>query len=167
MGAWIAVHVARARPERVAGILGVGSAPDFTEEMWRQGLDPDRKRELLEKGVTFLPSRYDPNEPYPITWHLIEEARRWLLLNETDRGIPLVCPVHLLHGKLDEDVSFMASVQLSQVLMASARTSKDKSPHPDVRVTLVDDGDHRLSRPQDLRLLATALDRIVRAYNSA
>jgi pimeloyl-ACP methyl ester carboxylesterase len=144
MGAWLMLLAARRRPERVAGLVGIAAAPDFTERIWT-ALSGAQRKELLGTGRVLIPSDY--GEPYPITRALIEEARAHLLLEE---AIPVGCPVRLLHGLRDADVPWETSLQLQQRL-----TSED------VQLTLVKDGDHRLSRPQDLALLGTVLEGVL------
>jgi pimeloyl-ACP methyl ester carboxylesterase len=178
MGAWIALHVAMVRPHTVVGMVGLASAPDFTEDLWRRHLNAEQRLQIMAEGVAYLPSRYDPDHPYPITRSLIEEARRsrWLLFeNETTppmtgcfrNGITLMCAVHLLHGKQDEDVSYQTSVTLADHLTKSTTGgNRPRRPPREVRVTLVEDGDHRLSRPKDLKLLAATLDRLLCAVEA-
>jgi pimeloyl-ACP methyl ester carboxylesterase len=136
MGGWIALLLARARPERVAGIVGIAAAPDFTERM-RATMTPEERATLARDGVLVRPSRY--GDPYRITQGLLEDGGRHLLL---DGPIPLRCPVRLLHGQQDADVPWELALTLAERLESA-----------EVQVTLVKDGDHRLSRPQDLVLL--------------
>ena len=137
MGGWIALLVALARPERVAGLVGVAAAPDFTEELMWAAMAPSEQAELRARGVLEVPS--DHGAPLPITWRLIEEGRNHLLL----RGpIPIGVPVRLLHGQRDGDVPWETALRLAARLAGG-----------DVRTVLVKDGDHRLSRPADLALL--------------
>jgi pimeloyl-ACP methyl ester carboxylesterase len=167
MGAWIALHLALARPHHVAGLVLLAAAPDFTEDLFLR-LSSEQRAELMEKGVVHVPSQYDPEQPYPVTRQLIEEARRrWLLLSRncpSDAGLGNVtCPVRLLHGKLDDDVSHRKSLELARALstnsVAAASTScSDSTTRNNVHMTLVEGGDHRLSRPSDLNLLAETLD---------
>ena len=141
MGGWIALLVARQRPARIAGLLGIAPAPDFTERLMWASMMPQEREELLRDGVLHVPSEY--GEPLPVTRALIEDGRRNLVL---DGEIPLACPVRLLHGQADADVPWELSLTL-----ATRLTSRD------VRITLVKDGDHRLSRPADLALLRATL----------
>jgi alpha-beta hydrolase superfamily lysophospholipase len=145
MGGWIALLVALARPERIAGLVLIAPATDFTEDLiWAQA-SPEIRREILENGVWYRPSTYDP-EPYPITRQLIEEARAHLLL----RGrIALSAPVHILHGTKDEDIPIERSLLLA-----------DRLASPDVIVESIELGDHRLSRPADLGRLEAAVGRL-------
>jgi pimeloyl-ACP methyl ester carboxylesterase len=141
MGGWIALLAALARPERVAGIVGIAAAPDFTEILMWQSMTFQERDRLMADGVLFAPNRYGP--PTPITRALIEDGRTHLLL---DRPIPLTCPVRLLHGQNDQDVPWELSLRLA-----------DRLESTDVQVILVKDGEHRLSRPADLALLHRTL----------
>jgi pimeloyl-ACP methyl ester carboxylesterase len=137
MGGWIALLAALAMPQRLCGLVGVAAAPDFTEAlMWQAMPAPERER-LLREGVLLLPNPY--GDPTPITRALIEDGRRHLLLGGE---IALDCPVRLLHGQADAEVPWPTALRLAEALRS-----------PDVEVTLIKDGDHRLSRPADLALL--------------
>ncbi len=141
MGGWIALLAALARPHRVAGLVGLAAAPDFTERLMWDAMAPPERTRLLTEGVLMLPSAYGP--PTTITRALIEDGRRHLLL---DAPIPITAPVRLLHGQADPDVPWETSLRLAARLAGA-----------DVRVILVKDGDHRLSRPADLALLGETL----------
>ena len=121
----------------------IAPAVDFTEELiWKQLADPI-KREIEEKGVWNWPSDYDGGEPYPITKGLIEDGRKHLMLGGL---IETGCPVHILQGVKDPDVPWRHALELV------ARFARD-----DVVLTLVKDGDHRLSRPEDIERLFAAV----------
>ena len=152
MGGWLALLLARALRARkeaspqasavnVAGLVLIAPAIDFTEELMWKRFTPEIKRELAEKGVWARPSEYSP-EPYLVTRQLIEEGRQHLLLGAM---IETGCPVRILQGVQDPDVPW----QHAQALVA--RIACD-----DVVLTLIKDGDHRLSRPEDI-------DRLLRA----
>jgi pimeloyl-ACP methyl ester carboxylesterase len=143
MGGWIMLLAALARPDRIAGLVGIASAPDFTEEVLWPRLSPTQRRELEMAGSVTLPSLYD-RRGYLYTRAAIEDGREHLL---TRRDIPLDMPVRLLHGLKDDAVPWQTSLRLAERL-ASA----------DVEVTLIKDGDHRLSTDADLAKLARALD---------
>ena len=141
MGGWLSLLAARARPERLAGLVLIAAAPDFTERMLLKGLSPEERTRLQREGRLERPSRYSP-EPSVFTWKLIEEGRQHLLL---DKKLSLPCPVRLLHGQSDPDVPWEYSLQIANHLEA-----------PDVITTLIKGGDHRLSTPADIaRLIAT------------
>ena len=148
MGAWLALLMARelakrtASPARLAGLVLIAPAVDFTEELMWKRFPPEVKRQIETAGVWERPSRYS-EEPYPITRGLIEDGRRHLLLGGM---IETGCPVRILQGVRDEDVPWRHALELS------ARFARD-----DVVVTLVKDGDHRLSRPEDIERLLAAV----------
>ena len=152
MGGWIMLLAALSRPERVAGLVGVAAAPDFTEELIWRGLSADARAQLLAAGKLEQPSEYSA-EPYVITKTLIENGRKHLLL---DRPIAISAPVRLLHGQADRDVPHGLSLRLAEQLATD-----------DVAVTLIKDGDHRLSRPQDLARLCAAVDELARQSPAA
>lgn len=139
MGGWIALLAARARPHRVAGIVGVAAAPDFTEDSMWAAFDAEQRARLLRDGRLALPSDHS-DDPYVITRRLIEDGRRHLVLRTPLR---LACPLRLLHGTADADVDPAVALRL----LAHAEA-------PDLRLTLVKGADHRFSTPDALALLA-------------
>jgi pimeloyl-ACP methyl ester carboxylesterase len=145
MGAWLAFHAALQLPHRVAALIGIAPALDFTERLIRPALTPELAARLARDGVIEVPSDY--GGPYPITARLIEDGKRHLLL---DRPIDLAMPVRLLHGMADTDVPHRLSLDAAQRITGG-----------DVQVRLIKDGDHRLSRDSDLALLADELDRLI------
>lgn len=150
MGGWLMLLAALARPERVAGLLGIATATDFVDDLLWARLPESVRSQLQREGVVYLPSVYS-SEPTPLTWHFIEDGRRHRLLTAP---IALTCPVRLLHGMQDRDVPWQTSLRLSECLSGA-----------DVRLTLLKDGDHRLSRPADLALLTATLDDLIIARN--
>jgi pimeloyl-ACP methyl ester carboxylesterase len=147
MGGWMALLLARALARRgsigratLKGLVLIAPAPDFTEELMWKGFSPEIRAEIETTGVWMRPSEY--GEPYPITRQLIEEGRNHLLLGGSiDTG----CPVRILQGRQDPDVPWQHAFALAHRL-----------PREDVVLTMIPDGDHRLSRPQDLaRIIAT------------
>lgn len=147
MGGWLALLLARALSGRkdlapIAGMVLIAPAVDFTEElMWKEFPEAAR-REIEQKGAWMRPSAYG-EEPYPITRGLIEDGRKHLLLGGL---IETGCPVHILQGVQDPDVPWRHAVELV------SRYSRD-----DVVLTLIKDGDHRLSRPEDIERLIAAI----------
>lgn len=134
MGGWLALLVALALGERVAGLVGIAAAPDFTE--W--GFSADVVELLRRDGRIAEPSDYS-DEPYVTTFGFWESGQAHLLL---DGEIGLDGPVRLLHGQLDETVPVSIALRLSRALRSG-----------DVQTILVKEGDHRLSRPSDIDLL--------------
>jgi pimeloyl-ACP methyl ester carboxylesterase len=141
MGGWMALLAALARPERVAGLLLIAPAPDFTEALLWNSFDADVKRQIMEQGEWLRPSQYDP-KPYPITRTLIEDGRKHLLLGEP---LALTCPVRIVQGMTDPDVPWRHAMKLVGVL------------GPDTEITLVKAGDHRLSKPHEIALILRTL----------
>jgi pimeloyl-ACP methyl ester carboxylesterase len=145
MGGFIALLAALARPERVAGLLLVAPAPDFTERlMWAQ-FPEEVRQTIMRDGVHHIPNSYG-FPPTPITRGLIEDGRRWLLYG--DQPLPICVPVKILHGLKDPDVPWRHGLELVTRLEQS----------PDVEFIRIEDGDHRLSRPADLKRLAQTAD---------
>ncbi len=151
MGGWMALLLARALAWRqaavpratLAGLVLIAPAPDFTEELMWKGFSPEVREEIETKGVWLRPSEY--GEPYPITRRLIEEGRDHLLLGS---AIEVGCPVRILQGAQDPDVPWQHAFALAHRL-----------PRDDVVLTMIQDGDHRLSRPQDIaRILAAVAE---------
>ena len=145
MGGWIALLLARARPERVKALVGIAAAPDFTQRLLSSELTESQRQTLLSNGVLYRPSDY--GDPMPITRRLVEDGANHLLL---DAQIPFIGPVRLLHGQRDPDVPWQLALRIAERLESD-----------DVRVTLIKDGDHRLSRPQDLALLIGTVDELI------
>jgi pimeloyl-ACP methyl ester carboxylesterase len=150
MGGWMALLLAREIAKRkeghasLAGLVLIAPAPDFTEALMWNGFPPEVKREIETRGVWLRPSQY--GEPYPITRALIEEGRNHLLLGS---AIDVGCPVRILQGAQDADVPWQHAFALAQRL-----------PREDVVLTVIQDGAHRLSRPQDIARIIAAVAEI-------
>lgn len=142
MGGWIMLLAALARPQQIAALVGIAAAPDFTAELLPARLDDEQRRILDRDGAVVLPSDYDP-AGYLYTRRMIDDGNRHLLL----RGpIALPVPVRLLHGLADTSVPWQTSLRLAERLTGA-----------DVTVTLVKNGDHRLSTEADLARLARTI----------
>jgi pimeloyl-ACP methyl ester carboxylesterase len=142
LGGWLMLLTALARPDRIAALVGIAAAPDFTEDLMWPKLSPAQRAAMLRDGSITVPSAYDPGG-YVLSRGLIEEGREHLVL----RGaLKLACPVRLLHGLRDPDVPWQTSRRVAERLESS-----------DVTVTLVPDGDHRLSSEADLARLNSVI----------
>ena len=147
MGGWMALLLAREIKKRsgkasLAGLVLIAPAPDFTEELMWKKFSPEIRREMETRGAWVRASQYS-DEPQIVTRALIEEGRRHLLLGGL---IETGCPVRILQGVEDPDVPWSHAVDLVARLA-----------HDDVVLTLVKDGDHRLSRPEDIERLLAAV----------
>lgn len=141
MGGWIALLLAARGRAAARALVGIAPAPDFTEDLMWAEFPPEVRAAIERDGVWHRPSEY--GAPYPITRALIEDGRQHLLL----RGpLPVGVPVRILQGQQDPDVPWQHALRIADALTG-----------PDVRVHLIKDGDHRLSRPQDLALLGETL----------
>ncbi len=135
MGGWIMFLAALARPERIAGLVGLAAAPDFTEELIWDCLSDQQRKTLDEKKLIEYNNEFC-EDAYPIAYDLIKDARQHLLLNKT---IDLDIPIRLIHGMQDKDVPYQTSIRLAEKLISK-----------DVQVHLLKDSGHRLSSPQEL-----------------
>lgn len=143
MGGWIALLLARAMPERVAGLVTIAAAPDFTEDGYWADFSDAQRETVMRDGRIELPSDYD-DQPYVITRRLIEDGRRHLVL----RGpLPLPFPVRMLQGTADQDVPMGWALRLLE-----------HAEGEDVRLTLVKGADHRFSTPDCLELMIAAIE---------
>ncbi len=142
MGGWLMLLVALARPARVAGLVGIAAAPDFTE--W--DFDAARRAVLARTGILREPSAYS-DEPTVFTRAFWESGQAQLLLASE---IAIDCPVRLLHGQADRDVPFGIALRLAERLRSA-----------DVQTILVKDGDHRLSRARDIALLIATVETLL------
>jgi pimeloyl-ACP methyl ester carboxylesterase len=151
MGGWMAVLLAREVARRatnasLVGLVLIAPAPDFTEELMWKGFSPEVRHEIESRGVWMRPSEYGDGSPYPITRALIEEGRNHLVLGSS---IEVGCPVRILQGTQDPDVPWQHAFKLAHRL-----------PADDVVLTMIQDGDHRLSRPQDIARIIAAVAEI-------
>lgn len=145
MGGWIALLLARRAPERVAALIGVAAAPDFTEDSMWDGFDAAQRQALTTEGRVEQPSDYS-DEPYVITKKLIEDGRQHLVLRQP---LPVSGPVRLLQGTADTDVEVGVALRLL-----------DHLESPDARLTLLKGADHRMSEPRELALLVETIERL-------
>jgi pimeloyl-ACP methyl ester carboxylesterase len=146
MGGWLACLAALARPERVAGLVLIAPAADFTQALLAPGLPPEAHEALARDGRWVRPTRYD-DEGYPITRALIEDGARWTIL---PGPVAIEAPVRILQGAEDSEVPWAHALDLARALKTR-----------NVAYTLIGDGDHRLSRPQDLRRIVAAVEDVI------
>lgn len=144
MGGWISLLACKALGARVAGLVTIAAAPDFTEDSFWAGFSQDQKAEMLRDGQVILPSDYD--DPYIITRRLVEDGREQLVLRSPLR---LDMPVRFLQGTADADVSVDVALRLL-----------NHAEGPDMRLTLVKGADHRFSTPECLALIASAVEEV-------
>lgn len=147
MGGWIALLLAQACPDRVAGLLGIAAAPDFTEDLMWETFSASEKAILMQTGMLERANEY-ADTPYRITRSLIEDGRDQLVLRRD--SIAFSGPARFLHGTTDKDVPCRCS---------QAAASKLNSR--DVRVDLIEGGDHRLSTPENLAQLSDTLEELI------
>lgn len=156
MGGWVALRMvqelnAAGERDRIAGLILLAPAPDFTMELMEPELSDDQRRDLQEKGYFEEPSEYS-DEPNRFTRLLFKDGRK----NRVLAGmIDTHCPVHILQGQADPDVPYQLALKLMEHL-----------PADDATLTLIADGDHRLSRPQDLELLVKTVQQMVEQAGS-
>lgn len=150
MGGWISLLLARAHPDRIAGLVTIAAAPDFTEDGYWASFDADQRDALARDGQIAVPSDY--GDPYIITRHLIEEGRARLVLRDP---LSLPFPVRMMQGTADAAVSTQTALRLL-----------DHADSPDMRLTLVDGADHRFSDDACLRLIERSVTEVLDAQNA-
>lgn len=138
MGGWIALLLARAQAERVKGVIGIAAAPDFTEHMFNTRLSEEQRRALLADGSIRMEGG-EGEEPYMLTKKFYEEAKNNLLLT---RPQTIESPLRLVHGTKDPDVPWETAVKIQQNYRGAS-----------VDIVFIEDGDHRLSRDEDLKII--------------
>lgn len=146
MGGWLSLLATIARPQRVHALITLACATDFTRRLLMPTFSDVQKQQLTSEGCVLIPCDYDDQQPYPITRQLIEEGDNHLLL---DKPIPIHCPVRMFHGMRDPDVPWDFS-----------RRTCEQLESKDATLTLIKQGDHRLSEPADLRLLLNCLEQL-------
>lgn len=145
MGGWLAILATLARPDRIQALLTIAAAADFTERLLWPNLSSGQQSALKRGDTVFLPSQYDDGSPYPISPALINESRQHLVLNRRN-GLAITVPVRLIHGLQDPDVPHQLSIELMEQIQS-----------PDCEITLIKNGDHRLSSAANLDLIVRCL----------
>ncbi|MBA4803733.1 MAG: alpha/beta hydrolase [Brevundimonas sp.] len=146
MGGWIALLLALARPQRIAGLVLVNPAPDFTERLMWPGLPDHQRQAILRDGEALM--HEEGLGEYVLTRRMFEEARDWLVL---DAPVTLGAPTHILQGRADAVVPWRHAALLAERLTGG-----------DVRLDLIEGGDHRLSAPAQLARLVAAVESVRR-----
>ena len=159
MGSWLALLAVKLRyyaganssdAKKIIGIITIAAAVDFTESLIWNELTDSEKAILTEQGVyEICGSNENCSQPYPISYKLIEDGRKHLLLNGLQ--IDISCPVHLIHGMKDIDVPYAISLEVAGKLKSDQ-----------VVVKLIKDADHKLSREEDLRILYNSIEEILK-----
>lgn len=147
MGGWISLLLALQNQHRIKGLVLSAPAPDFTEDLMWNNFTDEQKKQLNETGYWLRPNDYDA--PYKVTKDLIFEGRNHLLLGGE---INLQMPIHIIHGMEDKDVPFMRSINLAQKLKSQ-----------NIELQLIKNGGHRLSEPNELLILKSAINKIYHA----
>lgn len=147
MGAWLALLSGIKFSQKLQGIVCISAAPDFTELSIWQKLPPIKQRELQTMGYIEV-SGSNCDEKYPISYNLIKEARHHILLDKPELNI--TCPVHLIHGMLDRDVSHVLSQQLLEKILSK-----------NVILKMIKDGDHGLSRSTDITIITNSIEEVL------
>lgn len=145
MGGWVALLLAKRIPEKIAGLVGIAAAPDFTEDSMWNGFNDQQQQELMTNDMVALENDYS-DEPYIITKKLIEDGRNQLVLRSK---LPLPFPVRLLHGTADTDVETSVAMRIVE-----------QATGDDIRLTLVKNADHRFSEPDNLAMIRRAIHSI-------
>jgi pimeloyl-ACP methyl ester carboxylesterase len=148
MGGWLMLLTAMARPERIAGLIGIAAAPDFTEDLLMEELTPEQLEEVEDIGFTLIQS--DFGNDYIYTKALFDEGRKHLVLRDK---IAVYCPVRLLHGLKDDVVPWHTAISIQEKLLGT-----------DVQIILVKNGDHQLSAASDLDCLVDTLVTLVNRF---
>lgn len=153
MGGWLMILMGLFRPNRIVAGLGLAAAPDFTEKLILPSLSAAQKQALQQNGTTAILSPYSPT-PYSISTYLLEQSRHFLVLEKGNLS-SLIQPLWLFHGLLDEEVPWQLSLDILQ-----------QAANPHSQLTLIKDGDHRLSKPHHITLWLEAVDRLIHKFSS-
>ena len=147
MGGWIAINLALKNPSKVCAVLGIATAPDFTEKLWKKILSKKQKANITKYGHINIQSDYN-QDGYIISKKLINSGKKFLITNR--KKIQLHCPVRLIHGSDDKEVNLNNSIEIFNKINAK-----------DVELIIIKNGDHRLSSPNNLKTIVSTLQSLV------
>ncbi|AFB21246.1 alpha/beta hydrolase [Rickettsia canadensis] len=147
MGGWLALLAALRFPNKIKGLVCLAPALDFTEDIW-QNISRDAQNKMQKEGMLEVSSK-NCEHKYPISYKLIEDAKKYLLL--TKNKIDINIPIHLIHGMLDDDVPYNISTKLLEKIVGKQIVLK-----------LIKDGHHNLSREEDLKVITNSLEEVIR-----
>ena len=153
MGGWLMALMGLSRPQRIIAHIGLAAAPDFTEKLILPSLSAPQKQALQQQGTTAIHSPYSPT-PYPISTYFLEQSRRFLILGNGKLS-SLPHPLWLFHGLLDQEVSWQLSFDILQ-----------QTTNPHSHLTIIKDGDHRLSHPHHVSLWLEAVAILIHKFSS-
>ncbi len=153
MGGWLMALMGLSRPQRIIAHIGLAAAPDFTEKLILPSLSAPQKQALQQQGTTVIHSPYSPT-PYPISAYFIEQSRRFLILGNGKLS-SLQHPLWLFHGLLDQEVPWQLSFDILK-----------QTSNPHSHLTIIKDGDHRLSQPHHVSLWLEAVALLIHKFSS-
>lgn len=146
MGGWISLLLALKRKNRISGLVLIAPAVDMTEILMWNNFSDNEKNTINKKGYIEIFS--DDYPPYKITKNLIDDGRKYLLMNQQ---IPLDCPVKIIHGIKDEAVPWNLSIELTKKILSNSITQ-----------LFIKDGDHGLSRTSDLDHIFFSVEQVIK-----
>ena len=151
MGAWIAIKVTLKIPKKIKGLVTIAAAPDFTKDLWDKEFNNKQKNELNKKGYISITSNYDSNG-YIITKNLIDNGNKNLVLKS--KNIKLNCPIRLIHGEKDIEVSWKKSLEIF-----------NKIKSKDAELIIIKNGDHRISNKKNLKTIIKISNSLISHIN--
>lgn len=152
MGAWLSLITAKLQPQKVIGVIALAAAVDFTKELIWNKFTKKEKDIIKKQGVYDVCSNNpECNESYPISYNLIKDSKKYLMLNTVStKNIDINCPLYLIHGLQDLDVPYTISLRIAR-----------KVESPTVVVKLIKDANHRLAREEDLLILYNSIEELL------
>lgn len=152
MGGWITMLKSMEKPQKIIGMIAISAAPDFTEELMWNKITKEQQADLIKNGLTNITgSDSNCNNTYPVSYQLIIDGRKYLLLNK--KSIDISCPVHLIHGMKDIDVPYSISERAAATIIAN-----------EIILKLIKGANHSLSRQEDLIVICNSIEEILSLY---